>query len=885
MSASFSRLAAVAWRESRTARRRLLLYMSSITLGVAALVAIDSFAENVTQSVHEQSRALLGGDLSLTSNAAFPAPVDTLFDSLSTHGTAVARQTSFASMALVPRTGLTRLSQVRAVTPGYPFYGQIETDPASAWSTLQDGPNAIVDASLLVALNASVGDSLSLGTRRFLITGTLTSVPGEIAVTAAIGPRVYIPSRYLAETGLLVFGSRADYEALVKLPANVTPEQFQGRTAHVLSKNRVRVHTAAQNEYNLSNDIDQLRNFLSVVGLVALLLGGIGVASGVHAFVMRKIDTVAILRCLGATSSQVLVIYVLQAAAMGLVGAAAGVVLGVALQFAMPHVIGDFLPVSVNVQLAPPALLSGLAIGVWVALVFALRPLLALRGVSPLQALRRDSDDSVMRRARRDSATYVVSFAIVASVFAIALARAERLRDGIGFSIAILVAVGVLWVVAALVTAVARRVVRPRWPFVLRHGVASLYRPGNQTRSVVLSLGFGVFLVSTLYQAQKNLLGQLNLRMDQVRANVVFFDVQDDETPGVESIIQAGHYTIEQKVPIVMMRIASINGETPEQLLADTLPTRPLTADSQAAAGRGGRGLFGGGGARGGRGRVGDGAPRRRPRWALQREYRSTYRDSLDPTERLLAGAWFNAVKDTMAQVSLDAGLADELGVLLGDTITWNVQGVQVLTRVTSLREVAWARFQPNFFVVFQPRALTHAPKQFVFLAYGPTPRDVAIMQRDVVLKYPNVSSLDLSLVQRTVADVLDRVTTAIRFMALISLLLGVPVLFSAVAATRRERLREGVLFKTLGATRRQIGRIMLAEYALLGALGSLAGVLLSIGGAWALMHFIFQTPFHPAIWPALLVSLGMTVLAVAIGMLTSREVFASTPMVALRES
>ncbi|HEU4988734.1 MAG TPA: FtsX-like permease family protein, partial [Gemmatimonadaceae bacterium] len=222
---------------------------------------------------------------------------------------------------------------------------------------------------------------------------------------------------------------------------------------------------------------------------------------------------------------------------------------------------------------------------------------------------------------------------------------------------------------------------------------------------------------------------------------------------------------------------------------------------------------------------------------------------------------------------------------LVGDTITWDVQGVKVPTRVTSLREVSWARFQPNFFVVFQSRTLRHAPKQFVFLAYAPTPRDVATLQRDVVLKYPNVSSLDLSLVQRTVADVLDRVTTAIRFMALVSLLLGVPVLFSAVAATRRERLREGVLFKTLGGTRRQIGRIMLAEYALLGALGSLAGVLLSVGGAWALMRFVFDEPFRPALWPAIGVSAGMTVLAVVIGLLTSREVFSSTPMVALRDS
>jgi putative ABC transport system permease protein len=850
VSASFGRLAAVAWRESRTARRRLLLYMSSITFGVAALVAIDSFAANVTRSVHDQSRGLLGGDLSLSSNAAFKPRVETLFDSLTSHGTGIARQTSFSSMALVARTGLTRLSQVRAVTPGYPFYGQIQTDPASAWGTLQSGPHAVVDASLLVALNARVGDTLALGTGRFVITGTLTSVPGEIAVTAAIGPRIYIPQRYLAGTGLLVFGSRADYEALVKLPPGLTPDAFESRVAGVLSRNNVRVHTAAQNEYNLSNAIDQLRNFLSVVGLVALLLGGIGVASGVHAFVMRKIDTVAILRCLGATGGQVLVIYVMQAAAMGLVGAAAGAVLGVGLQFLMPNVLRDFLPVTVAVQLAPTALATGMGIGVWVALVFALRPLLALRGVSPLQALRRDADDTVMRRGRRDSATYVVSFAIVASVFAIAMQRAERLRDGIGYGVAALLAVGALWVVAALLTAVARRVVRPGWPFVLRHGVASLYRPGNQTRAVILSLGFGVFLVSTLYQAQKNLLGQIDLRMDQVRANVVFFDVQGEEAPGVDSIIRAGHYHIEQKVPIVPMRIASIDGKTPDQLLAESIP-----------------------------GRLANAPRRQRPRWALRREYRSTYRDSLDATEKLVAGHWFTATKDTMSQVSLDAGLADELGVLVGDTITWDVQGVKIPTRVTSLREVAWARFQPNFFVVFQPKALLHAPQQFVFLAYAPTPRDVALLQRDVVLAYPNVSSLDLSLVQKTITDVLDKVTSAMRFMALISLLLAVPVLFSAVAATRRERLREGVLFKTLGGTRRQIGRIMLAEYALLGALGSLAGVALSVGGAWALMHYIFNAPFHPAVLPALAVSAGMTLLAVVIGLLTSREVFSATPM------
>jgi len=253
----------------------------------------------------------------------------------------------------------------------------------------------------------------------------------------------------------------------------------------------------------------------------------------------------------------------------------------------------------------------------------------------------------------------------------------------------------------------------------------------------------------------------------------------------------------------------------------------------------------------------------------------------------LLAGKWFPTARptDSVYQASFEQELAKDLKLQLGDTVTWNVQGVPVRTVYTSTREVNWARFEPNFFVVFQTAALEAAPKQWVLLARVPDPDAVAKLQRAVVGVYPNVSSLDLTLVQQTVENVLGRVTTAIRFLAVLSLALGIPVLFSAVAATRRERLREGVLLKTLGATRRQIGRIMLAEYAVLGLLGSLAGVLLSIGGAWALLKFVFEMSFVPALVPALVVAALMSLIAVAIGVLTGREVFAETPMAALREA
>ena len=866
----------LAWRESRTARRRLLLYMSSISLGVAALVAIDSFSENVIRSVHEQSRALMGGDVQMTRNAPNTTGVDSLLDSLSTVGARRVTSTQFTSMALVTRTGGTRLVQVHAISAGYPFFGEITSDPAQAWSGLQRANNIIVDPSLLVSLDGRIGDTISIGLVKFVVTGTLKSVPGDVGITAAIGPRVYIPERFVAQTGLLVFGSRAQYETLFKLPTTLSPALFVARfNRRLVAGTQGSVRGAGYNESRLADAIDQLHDFLAIVGLVALLLGGIGVASGVNAFAMRKIDPVAILRCLGATSWQVLAIYTVQAAVMGFVGAAGGVLLGVGIQFAMPRVLADFLPVDVTLHIEPSAILLGLGVGVWVALLFAMRPLVALRRVSPLQALRREPDADALRRARRDPLRIVLSLAIVASVLELAMSRANTVARGVGFTLAIGMAIGALWLSATTMSWIARRSLRPSWPFPLRQGIASLYRPGNQTRAVVLALGFGVFLMGTLYQVQHNILRALDLRMGEARANLVFFDVQEAQRAGIDSLIRAGHDELIDETPVVPMRVSSINGKPVAAILAAADSARRRDSLTPGAM-RGRRGARA----------AGPNGGRRASPWALQREFRSTYRDTLTASEHLSAGRWFGPPRaDSLGEVSLDNDLAGELGVRLRDTITWNVQGVLIPTLVTSLREVKWQSFSPNFFAVFDPRSLAAAPKQFAILVRAPDVTATAHLQRDVVVRYPTVSSLDLSLVQQTVKSVLGKVTMAVRFLALISLAMAIPVLFSAVAATRRERLREGVLLKTLGATRGQIARIMLAEYALLGTLGSLTGVVLSTLAGWALVHWIFRQSFSPAVVPAAVVAGAMIALAVAIGLLTGRDVFAETPMAALRDA
>ena len=924
----------LAWRESRTARRRLALYMSSIAFGVAALVAIDSFAGNITRSIREQSRTLLGGDMAMQARAAFPAVIDTLLDSLATQGIEQASVTTFASMALAEPSGGTRLVQVRAVSPGYPFYGEIETVPANSWRTVHDAQVVFVDPSLLVALDATIGDSLRLGQLLFTIAGTLGNVPGDAGITAVIGPRVYVSDRWLEATGLLRPGSRAEYDAVLKLPPNLaTPgaaakvardlrrridpraaarqeaEEASGDTrrgpggagggeedadvrtaitaradsaalgtgtdsttrtdslsaAVVAStgltsaqpRTRVRVRTVADTERDFTEAVARLADFLSIIGLIALLLGGIGVASGINAFVSAKIDTVAVLRCLGATSRQVLALYVVQAGMMGLVGATAGTLLGVAIQFLLPGVVSDFLPLDVTVALEPRPLLLGLATGVWVSLVFAMRPLLALRRISPLQAIRRNADPAAIPSEWNDPARLTVDGLLVVSIVAIIVTRVGDLKQGLGISAGIAGAVAVLWVAATLLIKGARRSTRPSWPFELRQGIANLHRPANQTRAVTLALGFGAFLLTTVYLVQANLLGIVQSTGAASSGNLLFFDVQDDQAAPLDSLLRARQHPIVQQTPIVTMRIDAVNGRSVTELMADTLVQR---------AG-----------------------------WALRREYRSTYRDSLVNSEQLFGGTWFAAGEQRAAArvaspdapfpVSFEKELAKDLGLQIGDTVTWNVQGVPVRTIITSLRTVNWARFEANFFVVFVPEAIRRAPQQYVMVANVPAGDAVSAVQRDVVRRFPNISSLDLSLVRSTIGAIVERVTLAIRFLGVFSLAMGVPVLFSAVAATRRARLREGVLLRTLGASRAQVARVLLAEYGALGALGALTGMVLAFIGAWGLTRFVFDDPFNPAIGPTLLIGGGILTLTMTIGLLTSRDVYRETPMAAIREA
>ena len=837
----------MARREARASRRQIALYAGAISLGVAALVAITSFRADVTAALEQESRGLLGADVELRSRAPLDAAVLAVLDSVRGDGARIANVTSFTSMAYAPRTGATRLVEVRAVDPGYPFYGAIETVPPGRWSNLQDGPRALVDVALLAYLGLDVGDTLRLGEASFGIDGTLFRVPGEIGLRAAIGPRVYIASEYLDATNLLRFGSLAQYAALIAFdhPEQAATVVEQRRTT--FSAARVSAETASHRERDLREWFDALSRFLALLGLTALLLGGLATGSAIHVFVKRKLPTVAILRCLGATQRRVFTIYLLQAALMGLVGSLAGIVLGVVVQHALPAVLADFLPLEGAATLRPLAIAAGMAIGVWVALAFGLLPLLDVRNVSPLQALRRAVEPA---RRRLDRWALAAKALLALTVLGLSISQAPIPAAGLAFAVAIGVATFGLWVTARALTFAARRFFPRRTPYVVRQGIANLFRPQNQTVPVILAVGFGVFLLGTLQLVQDNLLDWLDFETDGPRPNLVVFDIQPEQAAGVRDLLAAAGGGPPELVPIVPARIAAINDRPVDEMLADTAGPRPS-------------------------------------RWALRREYRHTYRDTLVASERLAEGHWWPDAPPAapgVARIAIEQDVAAELRVGLSDRITWDVQGVRIESQIVAVRSVDWARFEPNFFVVFEPGVLEAAPHTFVTLARVGDAGRLAAVQRDLVRQYSNVSALDVSIVQDTLERLLGSVSLTIQFMALFSIGCGVVVLFGAIATSRFQRLRESVLLKTIGARTPQIRAILAVEYVTLGLLASGSGALLAVAGGWGAVTFMFELDFHLPLLTVLALVLIGAVVTVTIGLLGNRALVRRPPLAVLRE-
>ncbi|MFD2515743.1 ABC transporter permease [Pontibacter locisalis] len=835
----------MAWRDSRRNRARLALFISSIILGIAALVAINSFSDNLRTDIDNQAKSLIGADLVIAANKEIEPKMQQLLDSIGTGGER-SDEVRFVSMVLFEASGGTRLVQVRALEEGgFPYYGAIETEPKSASQTFRkEGRQALVDQTLLLQYDTKPGDSIKIGNQTFEIAGALHKIPGQSAMTATIAPAVYIPRRYLEETGLLQRGSRISYYHYYKLPENTDPDKLVKKLEPRLEEAGFGFDTIESRKESTGKSYEDLARFLALVGFVALLLGCVGVASAVHVYIREKLPTIGVLRCLGMSGKQAFLVYLFQVMAMGLIGSIAGAVLGSLIQLYLPELFKSFLPVDVTIAVSWSAIFQGIAIGLVVAVLFALLPLLTIRNISPLITLRAGIEHVSKRADKLRWGVYILIFAFI---FLFSYFQLGSWLRALAFSGGVLVAFMVLALIARLMMWIVKRFFPVSWGYVWRQSLANLYRPNNQTLLLTVSIGLGTALIATLFLMQRILLSEVAFAGSENQPNLVLFDIQSAQKEEVTEFTKEQGLPILQSVPVVTMRVEEIKGLTAADVRKDTT-----------------LGI---------------------PDWTFTREYRVTYRDSLIESEKSVAGEWQGEVKNTDVPVpiSIEEKYAERLKVGIGDTLVFNVQGAMVPTVVANLREVEWNRVQTNFLVLFPKGVLEEAPQFHVLMTRTETDEQAAQFQQSLVRMFPNVSAIDLGLILETLDDILGKISFVIRFMALFSISTGLLVLIGSINNSKYQRVQESVLLRTLGASRKQILSINAFEYLLLGALAAGTGVILAVGASWALAVFSFEVPFIPDLSPLLPVFLGITVLTVFIGMLNSRSILNRPPLEVLR--
>jgi len=830
-----------AWRDARASRHRLLLYVAAIVAGVAALVAIRSFADNLTASIDAEAKTLLGADLELYRRQPLDAEVMAMADRF---GGERIREISLGTMAYFPRTRDSRLIRLRAVEAGYPFYGALDTLPEDAASGFQEAGGALVDRTLMLQFGAEVGDTVRVGDLELRIAGTLERIPGEVPTASLVGPRVLIPLRLLDEAKLLGPGSQARYTLLFRLPGSPeeVTEQVEGMREELRAL-RLEAETVQYRRRVVGRALDNLYQFLYLAGFAALLLGGIGVGSAMSLHARDKVAAVATLRCLGARRWLPVQAYLLQALAMAAVGSTLGAAAGVLAQRALPRVVDAFLPLPVDFSVSPGAVAEGIAAGMIVAVLFAALPLVPLRRVTPLQALRMFAEPP--RVTVRDPWVIGLATGLVAALWLAAWRHTGNAMWSFGIVAGLGVVGGALTAMAIVLRSAARRAGASVTAYPVRQGVANLYRPQNQTVIVLVTLGFGTFVIGSLLILQESLLGAVNDLAVRSEANFVLFDVQPDQRDGALSLLEKHGAPILEATAIVPMRLAAIG----DRRVADIGRDEGI------------------------------------PGWALRREYRSTYRAELTDGETLLEGEWVGraSLDDDFIPVSLEVDLATRLGVGIGDTLEFDVQGLAVEVVVGSIRRVDWQQVRPNFFVVFPAGVIEEAPQQIAIITRVESPEVSAALQRDLVETFRNISVIDLGLVLRTIDDVLSQVSLAIRFMTMFVLTAGAAVLLMAVRTSQRQRQLESVLLRTLGASRRQILGIQAVEYIVLGGLAATTGLGLAAAAGLPLMRFVFEAPLALPFARLALTLAGVIAVTTTVGLWGARGATTRPPLESLR--
>lgn len=831
----------LAYKDARKNFSRLFLFVSSIVIGIAALVAIDSFNHNLQNDINGQAKELLGADLAINSRGKsfekdFLSGLDTIHAEF-------AQDARFASMVFFTKSQGTRLIQVIALEGNFPFYGEIETSENSNLSRFRLGESVLIDESLAIQYGVEINDTLKLGKSSFTISGFVTSFPGSTNITASFAPVVYLPFNLLEETGLVQYGSRVNYTKYLKI-IDGDLKQFVEQLDPLAEQYGYGYETVESRRENLGKGFDNLYKFFNLLSFVALILGCIGVASSVYIYVKEKKYAAAVLRCMGASGWQIFYVFFIQILFLGIIGSILGVLHGIMVQYLLPLVVSDFIPIEVSVQISWLAAFRGLVVGLIISTLFSVLPLINIRFIPPLIILR-----TVAEKTQRVSKfRYFIFLLILLFPWVFAVDQTGSIRNGSAFFGALLLVFGLLWLVSKGLIFMVKRYFPAKSSFVWRQSLANLFRPNNQTLVLVVVIGLGTFLVSTMALIQNSLLGQVEFAGKGERSNTVLFDIQPYQKDQIVELAKEYEIPVQQLVPIITTRVASVRDSSVADIQADTL--------SQIR------------------------------NWALTREYRVTYRDSLISSEKVTEGTFHNPSvhKSDSIFISVSDNLQRGLRLKLKDEIVWNVQGVPIKTYVGSFREVDWRRVQTNFMVVFPSGVLESAPQFFVLVSKIDDPQTSASFQQELVKTFPNVSAIDLTLILNTLDSIFDKIALVIRFMALFSVLTGLFVLSGAVINSKYARLKENVLLRTLGAVQKQLLQMTIIEYSYLGLFAGLTGSILALIASWGLSIFFFEILFFPDFISLIVIWLLVTFLTVFVGWINTKSILNKSPLEILRK-
>ncbi len=838
----------IAWREMRASRSRFLFVVLAVAVGVGSLTGVRGFGSAFRHMLLREARTLMAGDLSLRVFAMPTSEQESVLRDLVHRGVRYTWITETVTMASSAGAEDPVLTSVKAVDPAdYPYYGAVKLDPPQPLRTALTAQTVAVSDDLLVRLKAKTGDTLRLGGQDFRIVGVVTSEPDRMTGSLNVGPRVMITRSGLERTGLISIGSRAAERYLFRLPAAGSPGVNEVRQMLKVNFPEATIADYTETHPIITRGLDRATTFLSLIGLIALVIGAMGVGSAMHGHLQQKLDSIAMMKCIGARSAQVIRIYTAQTLMLGLAGGVLGAALGVGVAAAFPGFISRYFTIQASASWDAWPAVQGVAIACLITLLFTLPPLLAIRAIRPAEVFRREMANGTGRRLVWPvillRAGILLGTGAVAGTLTQGTVR-DALRTGAIFAAGLAVGLALLWLAASLTLRGVRALLRhapATFPGLLRHGIANLYRPGNQAQSAVVALGVGVMFTLTVFLVQGALVQQIRGSAPPGMPNVFLLDIPGPQRQAVADYIrtQPGVTAAPDVAEAVAARITAIDGVPVEKLPLKEFGRRFLRTRSV------------------------------------------TEMDAKPPETEVLSGAWWRpGDRDPQTCVTEDA--ARILNLKAGSVIDWDIWKRPVRTRVACIQRTESIRMSARFEFIFNMGQLTGLPAVF----YGSArvrPPDVAALQRVMYQRFPTVTVVNMADVMQIVEDVVDRIAMVIRFISAFTILAGAVMVASSIAGTRFRRMREVVILKTLGATRRRIAGIFSVEFLALGGIAGVMGALLASAFAAVLLKQLLDIEFHVDAVSGLVTIVAAALVAAGAGWAASFRILGRKPLEILR--